>query len=62
MKHLGHTLETPLQHVQYLDLLLKHPDATFATYKRRQMKHLKHTSETLGKTPKKPLKTYVTSR
>ena len=34
------------------DLLLKHTDAIFATYKRRQMKHLKHASETLTKTPK----------
>jgi hypothetical protein len=32
-----------------LDLLLKHLDATLATYKRRQMKHLKHASETLDK-------------
>jgi hypothetical protein len=32
-----------------LDLLLKHPDATLATYVCRQMKHLKHVSETLEK-------------
>jgi hypothetical protein len=29
---------------------LKHPDATLATYK-KDIKHLKHTSETLVKTP-----------
>jgi hypothetical protein len=39
------------------DLLLKHPDATVVIYKRRHMKHLKHTSETLAKTPEKHLKT-----
>jgi hypothetical protein len=33
-------------------LLLKHPDAILATYKRRQMKHLKHASEILAKIPK----------
>jgi hypothetical protein len=27
---------------------LKHPDATLATYKRRQIKHLRYASETLG--------------
>jgi hypothetical protein len=32
------------------DLLLKHPDATVATYKRRLMKHLKQAYETLAKT------------
>jgi len=37
------------------DLLLKHPHETFAIYVCRQMKHLKHTFETLGKTPEKPL-------
>jgi hypothetical protein len=58
MKHLGHTLETPVQHVQHPDLLLKHSDATLETYKRRQMKYLKHASETL----EKPLQTYITSR
>jgi hypothetical protein len=26
----------------------KHSDATLATYKRRQMKHLRHVSETLA--------------
>jgi hypothetical protein len=26
------------------DLLLKHPDATLATYKKRQIKHFKHTA------------------
>jgi hypothetical protein len=36
---------------------LKHPDATIATYKRRQMKHLKHVSETPTKTPEKHSKT-----
>ena len=34
------------------DLLLKHSDATLATYVLRLMKHLKHASETLAKTPK----------
>jgi hypothetical protein len=34
--------------VQYPDLLLKHPDATPAIYKRRQMKHSRHASETLA--------------
>jgi hypothetical protein len=48
MKYLEHTVETPLKHVQYPDLLLKHLDATLATYKRRQMKHLRHASETLA--------------
>jgi hypothetical protein len=33
------------------DLFLKQ-DATVAIYKRRQMKHLKHASQTLAKTPK----------
>jgi hypothetical protein len=33
------------------NLLLKHLDKTFATYVYRQMKHLKHTSKTLAKTP-----------
>ena len=33
------------------DLLLKDSDATVATYKRRQMKHLKQASKTLAKTP-----------
>jgi hypothetical protein len=36
---------------------LKHPDAIVATYRRRQMKHLKQSSETLVKTPEKHLKT-----
>jgi hypothetical protein len=31
------------------DLFLKHPDVTIATYKRRQIKHLKHASKTLAK-------------
>jgi hypothetical protein len=48
MKHLGHTVEIPLQHVQHPDILLKHPDSTLATYKRRQIKHLRHASETLA--------------
>jgi hypothetical protein len=37
------TVETPLQHVQHPDLLLKHLDTTFAIYKRRQTKHLQYT-------------------
>jgi predicted type IV restriction endonuclease len=42
---------------------LKHPDATLATYKRRQIKYLKHVSEKLEKkTLEKPLQVYVTSR
>jgi hypothetical protein len=35
MKHLEHTIEISLQHVQYSDLFLKYPDATLATYKKR---------------------------
>jgi hypothetical protein len=38
--------------MQHPYLLLKHPDVILATYKRRQMKHLKHASETLAKIPK----------
>jgi hypothetical protein len=38
-------------------LLLKHSDATLATYIRRQMKHTKYASETLAETPDKHLKT-----
>jgi hypothetical protein len=34
------------------NLLLKHPNATIATYIRRQIKHLKYASETHAKTPK----------
>jgi hypothetical protein len=45
---LEHTVETPLQYVQHLNLLLKHADATLVTYKKRQMKHLRHASETLA--------------
>jgi hypothetical protein len=41
---------------------LKHPDASLATYKRRQMKHLKHVSKTLAKIPEKPLRTYATCK
>jgi hypothetical protein len=48
MKHLEHTAKTLLQHVQYSDLLLKQLDVTLAVYKRRQMKHLRHTSGTLA--------------
>jgi hypothetical protein len=35
MKYLKHTVETPLQQVQHPDLLLKHPEATLATYKKK---------------------------
>jgi hypothetical protein len=35
--------------VQHPDLLSKHSDTTLVTYKRRQIKHLKHTFETLEK-------------
>ena len=38
------------------DLLLKHFHVTLATYVSRQMKHLKHASKTLAKTPEKYLK------
>jgi hypothetical protein len=48
IKYLKYTVETPLQHVQHPDLHLKHPEATLATYKRRQMKHMRHASETLA--------------
>jgi hypothetical protein len=44
------------------DLLLKHPNATVATYKRRQMKQLKHASETFTKTTEKHLKTIANKR
>ena len=47
MKHLKHTLKTPLQHVQHPDLLFKHTSTRLATHKRRLMKHLGHASETL---------------
>jgi hypothetical protein len=33
------------------DLLLKHPDVTLLTYVWRQIKHMKHASETLAPTP-----------
>jgi hypothetical protein len=36
-------------YVQHHDLLLRHLNTTVATYKRRQMKHLKEASETLAK-------------
>jgi hypothetical protein len=39
--------------MQHLNLLLKYPNATLATYKRGQMKLLKHASKTLAKTPEK---------
>jgi hypothetical protein len=32
--------------------ILKYSDETIATYKRRQIKYLKHMSKTLTKTPK----------
>jgi hypothetical protein len=41
------------------DLLLKHPDTILATYVCRQMKYLKHASETLTKTPEKHFKIIV---
>jgi hypothetical protein len=44
------------------DLLLKHPDATVAICKRRQMKHLKQAFETLVKTPETYLKTIGNTR
>jgi hypothetical protein len=45
LRQVGHiaTCVTP-------DLLLKYPDTTLATYVRRQVKHLRHMSETLTKT------------
>jgi hypothetical protein len=49
MRHRGEIAESEEGDVTP-DLLLKHSDATLATYIRRQMKHLKHTSETLVKT------------
>jgi hypothetical protein len=48
MKHLEYTVETPLQHVQYPDLLLKHTDTILATYKRGPMKYLRYVSKTLA--------------
>jgi hypothetical protein len=44
------------------NLFLKHPDATLATYVRRQIKHLKYASETIAKTLENHYKTYATSR
>jgi hypothetical protein len=44
------------------DLLLKHSYATLVTNVRRQMKHLKHASKTLAKTPETIAKTYTISR
>jgi hypothetical protein len=35
-----------------LNLFLKHPNETFATYIQKQLKHLQHTSKTLVKTSK----------
>jgi hypothetical protein len=43
--------------VQHPICFLKHPDATVATYKRRQIKHLKQVSEILVKMLEKHLKT-----
>jgi hypothetical protein len=40
-----------------LDLLFKHPNAILAAYILRQMKYMKHVSETLAKTSEKHLKT-----
>jgi hypothetical protein len=40
------------------DLLIKHSDAILATYKRRQMKHMNHVSETLAKTHERTLKNH----
>jgi hypothetical protein len=42
MKHLKHAC-IAITTCATLDLLLKHPDATLATYKRRQMKYLQKT-------------------
>jgi hypothetical protein len=47
-KHRGEAVEGEKGEVTP-DLLLKHPNETFTTYVWRQMKHLKHTSETLAK-------------
>jgi hypothetical protein len=41
---------------------LKYPDATLATYVRRQMKYLKHASKMLTKTPEKTLETIANVR
>jgi hypothetical protein len=43
-------------------LLLKHPDATLAIYRRRQIKHLKHAPETLAKISEKHMKTIANIR
>ena len=42
------------------DLLLKHPDATLATYKIRQIKHLQKALETHSKHTQHPNKTLTT--
>ena len=52
MSETDETLETCVyshSNIRKPDLLLKHTDATLATYKRRQMKHLKHVSEIFAK-------------
>jgi hypothetical protein len=58
MKHLQHTSkrdetfrtysQNTIERVQHPDLPLKHPDATLATRKRKQMKHLRHAFKTLA--------------
>jgi hypothetical protein len=50
--HRGEATEGEEEEDATPDLLLKHSDATLATYVLRLMKHLKHASETLVKTPK----------
>jgi hypothetical protein len=42
------------------DLLLKHPDATVATYKRKHPRHMKHVFATLAKKSKHLQQTYET--
>jgi hypothetical protein len=59
MKHLKHA-RIAIATRATADLLLKHLDATLATYKRRQMKHLQKKLETISKHTQHPNKTLAT--
>jgi hypothetical protein len=57
----GETMQQKVERIDATpDLLLKHPNTTVTIYIRRQLKHLKHASETLEKTPETHLKTIAT--
>jgi hypothetical protein len=49
-RHRGEIIEAEERDAT-LNLFLKHPNETFATYIQKQLKHLQHTSKTLIKTP-----------